>query len=299
MCMNDDLLSIIKMNDMCNRSGLDTISAGSVIAFAMECFEKGVISKRDTDGIELTWGNAEAMIALLHKMILREGLGDILADGVKGAAEKIGKGAEEYAMHVGGQEPGLHNALFLPGRGTGFVCDPTPGRHTAAPMARIDGGPGAIAPYPELQISDFERYEYKSKGPASATASSYYQVGTCAGVCLFPVVFFGNYPLLDLLNAVTGWDLDANQALETGARIQTLRQSFNIREGIKPSEIKLPPRMAGLPPKDEGPVAGVTIDVDSLAYEYSKAMGWDPDNRRPTDVTLERLGLKGLIEKYG
>jgi aldehyde:ferredoxin oxidoreductase len=299
MCMNDDLLSIIKMNDMCNRSGLDTISAGSVIAFAMECFEKGVISKKDTDGIELTWGNAEAMIALLHKMILREGLGDILADGVKVAAEKIGKGAEEYAMHVGGQEPGLHNALFLPGRGTGFVCDPTPGRHTAAPMARIDAGPGAIAPYPELQIPGFERYEYKSKGPASATASSYYQVGTCAGVCLFPVVFFGNYPLLDLLNAVTGWDMDAKQALETGARIQTLRQSFNIREGIKPSEIKLPPRMAGLPPKDEGPVAGVTIDVDSLAYEYSKAMGWDPDTRRPTDATLERLGLKGLIEKYG
>ena len=299
MCMNDDLMSIIKMNDMCNRSGLDTISAGSVIAFAMECYEKGIISKTDTDGIDLTWGNAEAMIAMLHKMILREGVGDILADGVKVAAEKIGKGSQAYAMHVGGQEPGLHNALCLPGRGTGFVCDPTPGRHTAAPMARIDAGPGAIAPYPELQFDGFERYEYKSKGPASATASSYYHVGSCAGVCLFPLVFFGYYPLLDFLNAVTGWGMDMTQALETGARIQTLRQCFNIREGIEPKAIKLPPRMAGQPPKGEGPVAGVTVDIDSLAYEYSKAMGWDPDTRHPTNDTLERLGLKKLVEEHG
>jgi len=299
MCMNDDLLSIIKLNDMCNRSGLDSISAGSVIAFAMECFEKGAITKKDTDGIELTWGNAEAMIAMLEKIIRREGLGDILADGVKTAARKIGKGTQEYAMHVGGQEPGFHNALFLPSRGTGFVCDPTPGRHTTGPMARIEAGSSAIiAPYPELQFHDYERYEYKSKGPASATISCYWQVGSCAGVCLFPVIFFGNYPLLEFVNAVTGWDMDINEALETGARIQTLRQAFNLREGIKPAEIKLPPRMAGIPPKDEGPLAGITIDTDTLASEYHKAMGWDPKTGQPIETTLERLGLKKLTEDY-
>lgn len=294
MCMNDDILSIIKLNDICNRSGLDTISAGSVIAFAMECFEEGIINKGDTDGIELTWGNAEAMIAMIDKIIRREGFGDILADGVKIAAQKIGRGAEEHAIHVGGQEPGLHNALFLPSRGTGYVCDPTPGRHTAGPMARIDAGLAVVAPYPELQFDNFERYEYKSKGPSSATISSYYQVGTCAGVCLFPVIFFGNYPLLDFLNAVTGWEMDMAEALETGARIQTLRQAFNLREGIKPSDIKLPPRMAGIPPKDKGPIADITIDIDSLASEYSKAMGWDPETGQPTETTLKRLGLKEL-----
>jgi aldehyde:ferredoxin oxidoreductase len=299
MCMNEDLLSIIKMNDMCNRSGLDTISAGSVIAFAMECYDKGVISKKETDGIELTWGNAEAMIALLDKIILREGFGDILADGVKVAAEKIGRGSEAFAIHVGGQEPGMHNALLLPSRGTGYLCDPTPGRHTAAPMARIDGGPVSIATYPELKFPEFERYEYKSKGPASADLSCYWQVGTCAGVCLFPVMFFNNYPLLELLNAVTGWDMDTKKALETGARIQTLRQCFNLREGIKPSGIKLPARMVGLPPKDEGPLAGVTIDIQSLAHEYRKALGWGPDNGYPSGATLERLGLKTLIENHG
>jgi len=296
MCMNDDLLSIVKLTDICNRSGLDTISTGSTIAFAMECFEKGIISTADTDGIELTWGNAEAMIAMVDKMVRREGLGDILADGVRVAAEKIGRGANECAMHVGGQEPGLHNALFLPSRGTGFVCDPTPGRHTAAPMARLDTVPSPVlAPYPQLQFHDLERYEYESKGPPSAIASCYWQVCTCAGVCLFPAIFFGNYPMLDFLNAVTGWNMDMDEALETGARIQTLRQCFTIREGVRPSEVKLPPRMAGRPPKDEGPLTGITIDIDSLAREYRRAMGWDPESGYPTDVTLRRLGLDEVV----
>ena len=192
------------------------------------------------DGIPLTWGNAEAMITMVDKMAAREGFGDILADGVRIAAQKIGGGAEKYAMHVGGQEPGLHNALFLPGRGTGFVCDPTPGRHTAAPMARIDGGPGAFAPYAELKIEQFERYAYTGKGPMSATASSYLQAGASAGLCLMPLMFFGNFPFVDFLNAVTGWNLSVADVLTTGARIQTLRQSFNVREGIQPADFKLP-----------------------------------------------------------
>jgi aldehyde:ferredoxin oxidoreductase len=299
MCMNDDFPSIIKLNDLCNRSGLDTISAGTVIAFAMECFEKGIISKRETDGIELTWGNSKAMIAMVKKIISREGLGDILADGVKAAAAKIGRGAEACAMHVGGQEPGFHNALFLPSRGTGYVCDPTPGRHTAAPMARIEAGGGYIAPYPELKIPEIERYEYKSKGPISATASNYLQVGNCAGLCLFPLIFFGNLPLLEFMNAVTGWNMNMEKALETGARIQALRQCFNIREGIRPSDFQLPPRLAGLPPQEEGPLAGITIDIDSLAHEYRKAMGWNPHSGTPEAATLERLGLRTLVENHG
>jgi len=298
MCLNDDLLSIIKLNDMCNQSGLDTISAGSVIAFAMECYEHGIITKADTDGIELTWGNAEAMIAMTDKIIRREGFGDVLADGVKVAAQRIGKGAEQFAMHVGGQEPGLHNALFWPGRGTGFVADPTPGRHTTAGgFTKVDAN-ATVAPYPELQFSGFERYEYKSKGPASAVASSYWQVGTCAGLCLFPVVFSGIFPLLDFFNAVTGRNISMKEALQTGARIQTLRQLFNIREGVEPVKNRLPDRMAGIPPKSEGPLKGITVDIDSLTKEYRKAMGWDPDSGYPTGDSLAKLGLEELAKKY-
>jgi aldehyde:ferredoxin oxidoreductase len=299
MCMCDDLESIIKLNEMCNRSGLDTISAGTTLAFAMECFENGIISQSDTDGIALTWGNAEAMIAMLQKMITREGFGDILADGVKVAATKIGKGSDKFAMHIGGQEPGLHNALYLPSRGTGFVCDPTPGRHTAAPMARIDGGPGQFAPYTELKIEQFDRYTYTGKGPMSATASKYLQVGSSAGICIMPMMFFGNFPLIEFFNAVTGWDLDAAEVLTTGARIQTLRHCFNLREGIRPADVKLPRRMAGDPPQTEGPVAGITLDMDSLAQEYRQAMGWDPDSGQPERKTLEKLGLTNLVKTHG
>jgi aldehyde:ferredoxin oxidoreductase len=299
MCMCDDFEAIIKLNEMCNRSGLDTISAGTALAFAMECFENGVITESDLDGVPLTWGNAAAMVTMVDKMIAREGFGDILADGVRIAAQKIGGGAEKFAMHVGGQEPGLHNALFLPSRGAGFVCDPTPGRHTAAPMARIDGGPGAFAPYPELKIEEFERYTYTGKGPMSATASSYLQAGASAGLCLMPLMFFGNFPFVDFFNAVTGWNLEVSEVLNTGARIQTLRQYFNVREGIQPSDINLPQRMVGRPPQKEGPVAGVTLDIDNLAREYRQAMGWDPHSGRPDAATLEKLGLTELIKTQG
>ncbi len=299
MCLCNDVETIFKLHDMCNRSGMDTISAGAVIAFAMECFEKGIITATDTDGIRITWGDGPAMVALLDKMIRREGIGDILADGVRTAARKIGNGAEDCAVHVGGQEPGLHNALFLPSRGTGFVCDPTPGRHTAAPMARLEGGPGAYAPYPELRIEKFERYSYTGKGPMSATASSYLQVGNCAGVCVMPFMFFGNFPLIELLNAVTGWEMNLAESLATGARIQTLRQCFNLREGIAVQDVRLPDRMAGRPPQSEGPLAGVTIDVDSLARDYRQAMGWDADTGMPRQDTLEKLGLAELIKGYG
>jgi len=296
MCLNTDLHSILKLNDMCNRSGLDTISAGTVMAFAMECYEKGIIVRADTDGIELTWGNGKAMIAMLDKIICREGLGDMLADGVRVAAQKLGAAAEACAVHVGGQEPGMHSPLFLPSRGTGYLVDPTPGRHTATPMARIDITPVTVAPYPEMQFQDLKQYEYKNKGVPSATVSKYLQVGNCAGVCNFATVFFGNFPFVDFFNAVTGWDLSMAEVLETGARIQTLRQCFTLRE-IGTSQRMLPSRMKGSPPMEAGPVAGVTIDEESLAREYRKAMGWDPESGQPSDETLRRLELAELVKQ--
>ena len=156
-----------------------------------------------------------------------------------------------------------------------------------------------MAPYPELKIEQFERYSYTGKGPLSAKASGYLQAGASAGVCLFPMIFFGNYPLVEFFNAVTGWDLATSDILTAGARIQTLRQCFNIREGIQSSDVKLPQRMSGRPPQAEGPVAGVTLDVDSLAREYRQAMGWDSQSGQPEDTTLEKLGLTQLIKMHG
>ena len=107
------------------------------------------------------------------------------------------------------------------------------------------------------------------------------------------------WTMIEVFNAVTGWNLDADEVLTTGARIQTLRHCFNLREGIVPADIKLPDRMAGLPPQEDGPLAGVTIDVDSLAREYRQAVGWDPDSGKPNDGTLEKLGLTQLVSDHG
>ena len=108
-CANSNTESISMANDICNRAGLDTISAGTIIGFAIELYENGILTKKDTDGIDLKWGNHQAMVAMTEKLAKREGLGDILADGVKIAAEKIGKGAEKFAVHIGGQELGMHD----------------------------------------------------------------------------------------------------------------------------------------------------------------------------------------------
>ena len=126
-CLNNNVESIIKLNDLCNRYGIDTISAGAAMAFTIECFEKGLIDLRDTDGIEMTWGNHRAMVAMTEKLAAREGFGDVLADGVKIAAERIGKGADEYAMHVKGQELGGHDPKHDYHWGVGYVVDPPRG----------------------------------------------------------------------------------------------------------------------------------------------------------------------------
>ena len=139
-----------------DRYGIDTISAGSAIAFAIECYENGLIGKEDTGGIVLAWGNTSAIIAMLEKTVRREGFGDVLADGVQRAAERIGKSAEKYAVHIHGQEPGLHDPRFSPYRGLTYIAHPTPGRHmTASASMRLDGE-RKLASSPELQAPEGE-----------------------------------------------------------------------------------------------------------------------------------------------
>jgi aldehyde:ferredoxin oxidoreductase len=114
-----------------------------------------------------------------------------------------------------------------------------------------------------------------------------------------PLLFFGNYPLVEFFNAVTGLDVDISEVLETGARIQTLRQCFNVREGIRASDIQLPGRLLGNPPLTEGPLSDVTIDVDNLRQEYFQSMGWEPDSGQPQPKMLEKLGLSRLVNDFG
>ena len=297
---SNDLDAIFLINDRLNRAGLDTISAGATIAFAMECVEQGILSKDDLDGIDLSWGNADAVMALVDKMIAREGCGDLLADGSKKAAEKIGKGSEQYAMHAGGQEMAMHDSRFDPGFAVSYACEPTPGRHTNHGYQWLEvfalhkvfkGLPKMPALY-----SDKERLNAtEDKNTLLVAGSKYMQTANGCGLCLFGIQMGGKLPVPQYINAATGWNHPPEHYLEVGARIQAIRQAFNIKHGIEPKkDFKLPRRALGMPPLTQGPLKGITLDEEKLSGDFLKGMGWDPATAVPTKATLDRLGLSDI-----
>jgi len=304
MCLVDDIHVLFKMNDLCNRGGLDTISAGGVVAFAIECFENGIITKQDLGGLEIGWGKAEPMVKLLQMVIAREGFGDVLADGVKAAAKKIGKGSEQFAVHAGGQELPMHDPKFDILQGLAFEVEPTPGRHTIS---------GYV--WQELmQVHRFSRKADKVKPMESKKAksnpqgraknqainSNLMQVVNGAGVCLFGLTCGPKYPLYEYLNAATGWGLTEDDYMTIGERIETLRHSFNVREGISYRDSQMHNRAKGVPPMDKGPHKGFTIDTEALARDFYHEMGWDFESGKPLKERLEQLGLDEVLKDiYG
>jgi len=286
LCLNDDLESIIKANDICNRAGLDTISAGCVIAFAIECYENGVITKEDTDGIELKWGDAEGIIAMTEKLAKREGLGDILADGVKVAAEKIGKGAEEFAVHIGGQEPGMHDPKFTPGLALSFQLDATPGRHTQ--------GGEMVAPPSGVEIGEHELTVYTGRAEDQKTLVDLMHIVNAAGLCMFGHISFNANSIPEFLNSVTGWNMTMDDVMLLGERIGVIRHLFNLREGINPLETKVPGRVLGIPALKSGNMKDITVDADTFIKEYLELMDWDQETARPSKDRLKKLGLDDL-----
>ena len=264
-CANNNPEAIAMANDICNRAGLDTISAGTAVAFAIECFENGIVTKADTDGIQLRWGDHHAMVAMTEKLAKREGLGDALADGVRVAAQKIGRGAEKYAVHIGGQEVGMHDPKLISPRGgfnmASYKMDATPGRHTAG------FGPGSFGKH----------------------------ITNSCGVC-FVGFGFGSAPdnpqrLSDFMNSVTGIGTSPAEMLKAGERIANIRHAFNLREGINQLKWYVHPRITGTPPLTAGPLAGVTADVDSFVYWNLGALDWDRVTTKPSKAKLLSLGL--------
>jgi aldehyde:ferredoxin oxidoreductase len=267
-CANTNAESIAMASHICNSGGMDTISAGSIIDFAMECYENGIITRKDTDGIELTWGNHKALVAMMEKMVKREGFGDVLADGVKKAAERIGRGAEKFAVHIAGQELGMHDPKggFFGERMTTamYHMDATPGRHTTG------FGP-----------SQFMQY-----------------VNSSAGLCMHGGMA-GNPPkyIAGFLKAVTGWDRSMPELLKCGERIANMRHVFNLREGDNPLQRFIHPRIIGRPPQKEGPLAGVSTDMEAQAYWNLGGLDWDRVTTRPSRMKLLELGLKDIADE--
>jgi aldehyde:ferredoxin oxidoreductase len=291
-CLNNNLESIIKVNDICDRYGLDTISAAATIALAIECFENGLITKKDTDGIEMTWGNHKAIVAMTEKLARREGFGAVLADGAKVAAEKIGKGADKYAIHIQGQELPAHDPKHAFHYITSYRLDPTPGRHFVG--SELSDAPG----HPSGLLPRFDLKSFTGRGEARRIGSNFHQTVVCTGMCLFVYWAFPNVdPIAEFMRAVTGWEVTNEELLKTGERIANIRQAFNIREGLNPLKFKVPDRVIGKPPKKEGPLAGVTIDEETMDREYLAAMDWDLKTAKPSKKKLQELGLEDVAKE--
>ena len=287
-CLNNNIESVIKANDICNRYGIDTISAGAVIAFAMECYEKGLITKKDTGGIEVTWGNHHALVALTEKMGKREGIGDILADGVQVAAQKIGKNAADYAMHVHGQEVPGHNPIATAAMATTYLTNATPARHTQ----------GSEEHHPPGFLPEINKTLYSGRGEAHKKGSNFQHALMCCGMCLFVNMAVPDVnDIAKFLSLVTGWDVSTDELVTAGERIENLRQAFNLREGVSLNQFKLADRLLGKPPQPVGPVAGVTVDEATLVKDYLAAMGWDTKTGKLNKKKLVELGLEDVVKE--
>lgn len=308
MCLVDDTEAVLYANHLCNLYGFDTISMGTVIAFAMECFEKGIITKEDTGGIDLTWGNADAMIQILEKMAARDGIGDILADGVKVASEKLGKGSEEFAMHVGGQELGQHDPRLNPGFGLTAVTDATPGKHTPGGTGWFEWGlidpmrfhkqlgPVAKTISPSDRTSIMKnKWDYEESGLLHICANSFQNAVNVVGLCMFPIYIDPDFPVEDLVSATMGLSMTFDDFLKMGERVNTIRHCFNLREGFKPSDFRLPDRIQGAAKNEVGAHKGVNIDVEGLKKRYYTLIDWDYETGLPSKEKIAELGLENLV----
>ncbi len=275
LVMNDDLDAIVRCNETCNRAGLDTISTGVAVAFALECYEKGWLPPELSDELPLRWGDGAVIVELVQRIGRREpGLGEWLADGVRRAAERVGSEAQEAAVHAGGQELPMHRGLYEPGVALGYQVDPAPGRHTATLSGIAELEP--FAPYFALHgLKPAGRYDYAAKGPTFATVIPVLRAFDSLGLCHFALQM-GSPPFLDWLNAATGWGFDEAEFFRAGKRIQVLRHAFNAREGLPP-RFSLPARERGEPVQTVGPVADITLDMEAMTAGYFAALGLDPD----------------------
>ena len=301
LCGIDDLKAIAKANQLCNAYGLDTISTGGLVAFAMECYENGILDKKNTGGLELRFGNAGVMMKLVEMIGRREGLGDTLAEGILSAAEKFGKGAINFAMQVKGIPIPLHEPRGKVGVGLGYAVSTTGADHNEVPhdpSFATEAGISILRPLGILEPVDvFDIGPKKVK--IFVYLQQYWDLLNSLGVCLFTVKPFGMQTLngmVDYVKAVTGWDTSLFDLLKVGERHINMARIFNLREGFTAQDDTLPDRF--FQPLEGGTLKGKKIDREafSKALEtYYEMMGWDPETGVPKRTKLFELDLDWLL----
>ena len=286
LCLIDDVEALIKMNHICNLSGLDTIATGAAVAFCMECFEKGLLKPEDLGGLDLKWGDGKCAVKLTEMIAAGEGIGKLLADGLEKASQQIGGGSEDWAVHIKGEAFPMHDPRWGAGLATAYIADATPSRHTQGSTTFAPAG---------LKLTHFEDLNSSGYGLAHKDSANFYHAASSAGLCLFGYFIFPADDILKFFNAATGMNYSMEEFLRSGERIANVRQAFNVREGINMKKTKLPRRAFGYPPLEEGPTAGNSVDYQRMLDSYLAAMGWNPETAVPESKTIARLGLNNLL----
>jgi len=304
-CGIDDLVTVCKGNELCNKYGLDTISTGSAIAFAMECYENGIITKEDTEGIELRFGNAEAMVEMVGKIARREGIGDILAEGVKRAAERFGRGAEKFAIHVKGQEFPGHMPRAKGHLALSYALSPLGADHLVSEHdpAFVPGAPSffsdRVKPLGVQEPLEMGSIDHKKVRRFLYFQNVFSLLDTLT-LCFFtfaPVRYFTFDELVELVNAITGWQTSLWELLKLGERRVAMFRAFNVREGFTREDDWLPERM--FEPIQTGPRKGQKLDKEELKKSiklYYEMVGWDVDGV-PTNGKLAELDLFWIVDE--
>jgi len=294
-CGVSDLAAVCKANELCQRYGLDTIGTGATIAFSMECYENGIITPAMTGGVDLSFGNAEAMVQMVERIGKREGVGDLLAEGVMRAAEKLGNGAEAYAVHVKGQEVPMHEPRLKRGIGIGYAVSLTGADHCHNLHDTIMTGRNLEKLRP---LGILDEVPVESMGGEKVRMYKYWMemrvLANCLSICQFPPWRFVEY--VDLVNAVTGWDVSMYELVKVAERALNLARIFNLREGFTAADDWLPPRF--FQPQTSGALSDTAVDAGDLRKAidlFYQMIGWNGDGV-PLPGTLHELDVGWAID---
>ena len=296
-CGVDDIALVSKATELCNAYSLDTIGTGVAIAFAMECFERGLFTLEDTEGIELRFGNGDAVVQMVEKIARREGLGDLLAEGIDGAAKRLGQGAEHFAMVAKGQAYPMHEPRFKRALAISYAVSPTGADHCHAlhDDGLVEpGGDGLLTDATLRSLGVLEPMPLESLGPEKVRATLYNTISqvmsNCLPTCLFvPWTVEGK---VEIVRAATGWDVSAYELMKVGERALTLARVYNIREGFGSDDDRLAGRSYG--PTTSGALADGGIDREALreaVHTYYAMAGWDRETGVPLPEKLEELDV--------
>ncbi|MGB8646269.1 MAG: aldehyde ferredoxin oxidoreductase family protein [Anaerolineae bacterium] len=305
-CGIDDLQAIARANELCNVYTLDVISTSSTISFAMECFEHGLLGREDTGGIELRFGNADAMIKTIELIAKREGIGDLLAEGTRRAAEKIGGEAIDFAMQIKGQELPMHDPRGKVGLALGYAVSDSGAEHLnqahdpllANPesVSFKGGAPLGIEALPPREFSPRKVRNY-------SILENWTSLEKVVGLCFFgpvPRSFIQVQEVVDSIAAATGWALTLQDALHIGERATNLARAFNVRNGFSRKDDTLPSRL--FQPLENGTLQGAVIDRDAFEQALTQLYtlkGWSPETGVPTRERLRELEIEWVADLLG